>query len=244
MPEGKLARVGDVLLGPRDVASVSSQLGEYAQLRFAGDEGQRTLVESLIVTELLAQEAAQGGLQNDPRVEHAVLEEIATVYLSSELERAVPYASVAGDEAALRAYYDAHPEEFTKPERRSMRGVRFPTMAAAEEALERLRRGEVTLEGLGPQIGTPVQARNDAEFPMFHPFLFAEGLGKRDWLPHPVILAQTIVAGQVLEVKPATLEPFDSPKVQERLVRAVRQPKLDAARKALLARLREQHPDR
>ncbi|MBL8942648.1 MAG: hypothetical protein JNK45_05855, partial [Myxococcales bacterium] len=44
IPEGKLARVGDVVFGPEDVAAVSAQLGAYAQLRFAGGDGHGALL--------------------------------------------------------------------------------------------------------------------------------------------------------------------------------------------------------
>src|SRR5690606_31025865 len=57
VPAGKLAVVGDVVLGPEDLAGVQSQLGPYAKLRFRGVEGEFALLEGLVVTELLAQEA-------------------------------------------------------------------------------------------------------------------------------------------------------------------------------------------
>src|SRR5688572_13563891 len=99
VPDGKLARVGDVVLGPDDLAGVQAQLGAYAQLRFRGEEGRASLLEALVTAELLAQEAIAAGLGDDPRVHWAVLEEIATLARNAELERRVPYAEVAADVA-------------------------------------------------------------------------------------------------------------------------------------------------
>ena len=212
VPEGKLARVGNELLDSQDVAEVGAQLGEYAQLRFSGDEGQRTLLESIVVAEMLAQEARDAGMSADPRVEFALFEEIASVYLTSELERAVPYASIAQDQDALREYYDAHLDEFTLPERRSMRGVMVPRVDEGEDALARLRRNETKLEELGDVVGTPLQARDDRENPTFHPYLFAPGLSVGDPLPHAVVLAETVIVGEVEKIEPPRVEPFDDPR--------------------------------
>ena len=136
VPEGKLAVVGPTVLGPEDIAAAGAQVGAYGQLRFSGPQGEPALLESVVAAELMALEAQDAGLAEDPRVRFAVLEEIATVYLSAELERRVPRDAVADDAAALRAHYDAHPELFALPERRSAQGVVFSKFEEAEVALQ------------------------------------------------------------------------------------------------------------
>ena len=237
LPEGKLAMVGEVVLGPEDLAGVQSQLGSYAQLRFRGAEGSFALLEALVVTEMLAQEAIANGLGDDPRVRFAVLEEIATARLAAELERRVPYASVAADEVALREHYETHPEQFTRPERRSAQGVLMTHLQPAGVALDQLKRGEVELPDLGDVVSTTLQERDDVEFPWFHPVLFDVGeVGH--WLAEPVVIGERVFVGRVETIQPAQLEPFDDPAVQERLVHAVRAPRLELAKRALLEELR------
>jgi len=243
VPPGKLAVVGDVVLGPEDLSGVQTQLGSYAQLRFSGVEGRAALLEALVAAEVMAQEAIDEGLGDDPRVEWALLEEEATLYLAAELERRVPRDEIAADTAALRAWYDAHPEAFWTEEQRNMEAVAFKSYAEAEAALTRLRAGEVTLRELGEQLATPLQSRDDAEHPGFHPVLFEEGLGPGDWLSAPVVVARTLLVGRVQQVVPAVRRPFEDPAVQEQLVAAVRAPLLEAARGELLRELAERYPD-
>jgi len=243
VPPGKVAVVGDVVLGPEDIAAIKAQLGAYAQLRFAGQEGRAALVESVVAAELLAQEAIDAGLGDDPRVEWAVLEEIAEVQLAAELERRVPRQSVADDTAALRAYYDAHLDEFTTPERRNLEGVYFETAKDAEQALADLVAGRTTLGALGEVVSTPLQTRDDAEHPGFHVLLFDPSLSVGDWVAAPVLIGTVLVTGRVQQIIAPTPEPFDDPAVQERLVQAVRAPRLEQARAALLAELATRYPE-
>lgn len=243
VPPGKLAVVGDVVLGPEDLSGVQTQLGPYAQLRFSGPEGRGALLEALVAAEIMAQEAVDAGLGDDPRVQWALYEEEAALYLGAELERRVPREAVAADEAALRAWYDGHPDAYWTPEQRNLEGVAFASYAEAEAALAKLRAGEASLRDLGEQMATPLQARDDVEHPGFHPILFDEDLGPGDWLSAPVVVARTLLVGRVQQVIPATRRAFDEPQVQEQLVAAVRAPLLEAAEQELLRELAERYPE-
>ena len=243
VPEGKLARVGDVALGPEDLAAVQSQLGSYAQLRFRGAEGQPALLSALIGAELLAQEADKRGLGEDPRVQWAVYEEIATLYLNAELERRVPRERVAADEVALAEWYDAHQAELTTPERRRARGVLFRDYDAAEAAHALLAMGAVQLPWLGDIVTTEARARDDVEHPGFHPILFDSTLKPGDLLPEPVLLGQSVLVGELDAILPPEVPPLSDPAVHERAVQAVRAPLLAEARDELLAELAERFPE-
>ena len=244
IPPGKLATVGPTVFGPEDVAAVQAQLGAYAQLRFLGGEGRQQLLEALVTTELLAQEAIEHGLGDDPRVEFAVLEEIASVYISAELERRVPTEAIAADVDALRAYYDAHPDAFTRPERRSVRGVVFKTFAAGEAALAKLIAGEAQLEDYGEVFATKLRPRDDNEYPAYHRFLFDPAVQAGTFIPQPVFIGETLMVAFVQMVEPPTLEPFEDPKVQQRLVQAVGAERRAVAQVELRAELRERFPER
>jgi hypothetical protein len=243
VPVGKLAVVGPTVLGPEDVAATRAQLGAYGQLRFDGVEGERTLLDALIIAELLAIEARAAGLGEDPRVQHAVMEEIAAVELSTELQRRVPVEDVAADVVALRAHYDAHLESFTTPERRNVQGLMYDNFDEAHAALAKLRAG-VELGDLGDVMATPLKARDDAEFPAFHPFLFDPALEAGALLSRPVVVGQALLVGRVEKIEPARVQPFEDPEVQERLLQAVRAPLLEAAQAELMAELQTRFPER
>lgn len=242
VPAGKVAVVGDVVFGPEDLSGVSTQLGPYAQLRFSGDEGRGALVEALVAAELMAQQAVELGLDRDPRVDWAIVEEEAALYLSAELERRLPRQQVAQDTEALRQWYDAHPDEFTRPEQRSLEGVVFDSFGPAEDALARLRAGQTTLVELGEPIATKLQVRDDAEHPGFHSLLFDPSLGPGDWLAAPIVMAGKVIVGRVQQVVDPVRAPFDDPAVQERLVHEVRSVRLVPVRDELLAELAERYP--
>jgi hypothetical protein len=242
VPEGALALVGQRPLGSEDVAEVQAQLDAYAQTRFRGPHGRRSLLEALVDTELLSQEAIDAGLARDPRVHWALVEEMATLELNAELQRRLPREEIAADNAALRAWYDAHLDAFTEPEERSMEGVRFDDLAQARAALERLQAGEVQLADLGEVVSTPLARRDDLAFPGFHSILFDAALAEGDRLPIPVVTDRAVVVGRVGRVVPATPLPFDDPQVRERLVNAVWEQRAEPVRKALMAELAERYP--
>lgn len=244
VPPGKLAVVGSTVLGPEDLLGVQTQLGPYAQLRFAGVEGRMALLESLVAAELMAQQAVEEGLGDDPRVELALLEEEAALYLAAELERRVPRAAVAAEVEALRAWYEGHPDRFWTEEQRNLEGVALPSYAEAEAALERLRQGEATLAELGAPVATPLQPRDDQEYPGFHAVLFESGLEPGDWLSAPVVVGRTLLVGRIQQIVPAQRRPFEDPAVQEQLVQAVRAPRLARARAQLRAELAERFGER
>ncbi|HWB80371.1 MAG TPA: peptidylprolyl isomerase [Nannocystaceae bacterium] len=242
VPEGKLAVVGEVAFGPEDLAAVQAQLGAYAQLRFRGDAGSHALLGALVDAEVLAQRAVARGLGDDPRVRFALLEEIAAVHLTSELERRVPRAAIAGDEAKLRAWYDAHVGELVQPERRSAEGVVVNKWAKAEELHARMLEG-VALEELGDVVHTEIAARDDREFPGFHAVLFDPALGEGDALPHPVPIGERLLVGRVLKVEAAAAPAFDDPATRERAVEAVRAQLLESAEAELQRELAQRFPE-
>ena len=243
IPEGKLATVGETVFGPEDVAQVHAQLGAYAQLRFVGGEGRQHLLEALIDAELLAQEAIEHGLGDDPRVRWAVLEEIATVYESAELERRVPLESVAADADALQAWYEDHRDAFTLPEQRSLEGVVFQSFAEAEAGRAELREGRAELADKGQIFATKLRARDDDEYPALDPFLFDPAIGEGEFLRHPVFIGESIMVGRVKLVRPETTPPLSDPDVRARVVQAVRGERIAAAREQLRAELRERWPE-
>jgi hypothetical protein len=242
VPDGALAVVGDRVIEATQVDGTHAQLDAFGQARFRGEHGRRALVDAMIDVELLAGEARAAGLADDPRVEWAVIEELAELQRAAMLERRLPRAEIAADSEALAARYERERERFLTPERRSMRVVPVATYDEGERALARLLAGEFTLAGLGEVVRTPLMRRDDHEYPAFHRVLFDPALGVGDPVPRPVLSGRLVLIGEIDEIEPPRARPFDDPEVQEQLVDAERAARLAPIEAALVAELRERFP--
>jgi hypothetical protein len=242
VPEGALALVGEQVIGAERLETTQAQLDAFGQARFRGPHGRRALIDTLIQEELLVQEAQDAGLADDPRVDWAVVEELASLQRAAMLERRLPRAEVAADTDALRARYEREHERFVEPERRRMRVVRVDTFDAGEQAIARIAAGELALADLGEVVRTPLTKRDDQEYPAFHRFLFDPALRVGDLVPRPVLSGRVVLIGEVDEVQPAYTRPFDDPHVQEQLVEAEWSARIEPIEAALLAELRNRFP--
>jgi hypothetical protein len=245
VPEGALALVGNTVIWPQELDAVRTQLGGYGQRRFGQEGGGMALLEAAITQRLLELEAKRRGMELDPRVEWAVSEEMARLQLAAELERRVPERGVAEDVAALREYYDAHPDEFLLPEKRSANLIECEDVEQAEALIAELAAGETTWDALQPELAhTPLRVQDNKRFPLYHRHLFDPQLKVGDLLPTPVFGDPHVHVARVHEIVPAEPKPFDDARVQGQLVDAVRAPLLEAARVELMAELAERYPVR
>lgn len=250
VPEGALARVGDTVIDATTLEQLNAQLGAYGQARFRGP-GEANLLQSAINLELLAQEGERLGLGRDPRVEWAVVEDLAARELTTQRNERVPYEEVAEDIDALRAAFEADPERFIDPQQRGVEGVVYRDFLEAEAALARVVAGETTFEDEAQAradeqdrelVSTPLSPRDDERFPGAHPFLFGEGLEAGDPVPVPLFFGRSVMIGSVLAEDGSHLE-FDDPVVRERVIEAVRAPLVADADEAIAAELAERYPE-
>ena len=77
VPEGAVALVGDQVIEAEQIEATHAQLDAFGQARFRGPHGRRALIDASISETLLVMEARDAGLADDPRVEWAVIEELA-----------------------------------------------------------------------------------------------------------------------------------------------------------------------
>lgn len=122
--------------------------------RFSKLEEKEAVVEDLVRIEVLAQQARQAGYADDPEIRRSIDRLLAEKYWRDQVEQA-PAAIVTADEA--RAYYDAHPAEFTAPTK--VRGavivLRWPSTASeAQRAEIRARAQQIAADakGSGPTV--------------------------------------------------------------------------------------------
>ncbi|MBL8921006.1 MAG: peptidyl-prolyl cis-trans isomerase [Myxococcaceae bacterium] len=139
--EDVVARVGERVFRVADVESRLNAQPGFVRARFSSPETRREFVDQLVRNELLVQEARRRGLDRAPEAE-ALFEKLLVQQLVADVARASQPT-----EADARAYFDGHPEEFTRPERVRLAVVEFggtatapaPEKAAVEREVARLR---------------------------------------------------------------------------------------------------------
>ncbi len=131
-----VARVGDQTLTLCDFTRRINSNNPYLRARFNTPEQRRALLQSWLDAELLAGEARERHLDDEPEVRRAV-----TMQLARQVERVVrnDVAQPEVSDAEARAYYDAHRSEYeTEPQVRASQIV-FATRAEAERCLAEVR---------------------------------------------------------------------------------------------------------
>lgn len=117
--------------------------------RFSKLEEKEAVVEDLVRIEVLAQQARRAGYADDPEIRRSINRLLAEKYWRDQLEQAPAPAVTAGE---VRAYYDAHPAEFTVPTK--VRGavivLRWPSTASeAQRAEIRARAQQIAADARG-----------------------------------------------------------------------------------------------
>jgi parvulin-like peptidyl-prolyl isomerase len=101
---------------------------DFVRARFTTPQRKREFVESLVRNEVLVQEAKRQGIDKRAEVQ-AQIEKLLIQQLVADVSR-----SAAPTEQDARAYFDAHPEEFTRPERVRVAVVEFGQNASTPRA--------------------------------------------------------------------------------------------------------------
>ncbi len=106
-----VAQVGERIISVTDVEQQLQAQPDFVRARYASASGRKELVDSLVRSELLMQEARRRGVDKSPEVS-ALFEKLVIQQLVSEVAKASQPT-----EAEAKAYFDSHPEEFSRPER-------------------------------------------------------------------------------------------------------------------------------
>jgi peptidyl-prolyl cis-trans isomerase C len=124
-----LARVGDVVITACDVALADrNDRREGLSVRTP-----REILRGLVDDAVLAAAARAQSLDRESAVEREVRGVLADALVQSETRRRM--AASLPDEAAMRAYYDAHTAEFTSEERVHLREIVLASEAEARDVL-------------------------------------------------------------------------------------------------------------
>ena len=130
-----LAKVGDREITLGEYAETLDRMDPFERLRYQSADRRKQLLNEIIQVDLLADEAKRRGLDKLPETQERVRQ-----MLKDELLRSVRQSVPApGDipDAEVRAYFDAHHDEFKEPERRRVAHLVVATDAQAKSALQK-----------------------------------------------------------------------------------------------------------
>ena len=122
-----LVLIGDSAVTVGDFAEQLADKSPYLRARYASPERRRELLDELVRFELLAKEASRRGLDQSEEVQRTKRQLMVQQMMKAEFEDKVKLTDIGEPEIA--AYYQAHPDEFHKPEQ-----VRASVIVLKDEA--------------------------------------------------------------------------------------------------------------
>jgi peptidyl-prolyl cis-trans isomerase C len=108
-----LVVIGDTTVTVGEFADQLADKSPYLRARYASPERRRELLDDLVKFELLAKEAARRGLDQSDEVQRTKKQLMVQQMMKAEFEDKVQLSDISDDE--IKAYYDAHPDEYNKP---------------------------------------------------------------------------------------------------------------------------------
>lgn len=133
-----LVRMTNKNLTIGDVEDAINEQSPFMRARYQEPERRREFVENMIRSELLAREAERRGLGNDPDVVRATAQNAVQLLFRREFDERLTVDSIPP--ADVQAYYDAHPEEFHRPEMIRASHILVASREEADRILERVKR--------------------------------------------------------------------------------------------------------
>jgi peptidyl-prolyl cis-trans isomerase C len=129
-----LVKVGDATITVGQFAQRLAALSPYLRARYNSPERRREFLENMVRFELLAIAAKEKGFDTAPEVQRT-RNEVMVQKLMEQLFDGHDIKPVDVTEADVKAYYDAHQEEFSKPEQVRASHILIKNRATAERVL-------------------------------------------------------------------------------------------------------------
>ena len=138
-PEQVVARVGDVVLTVADLeAEIKLRAPGFRAQQYRSPARRAELLDSMIQREMLVAEAERRGYGRDPRVVHAMKQEMVAAMTGDDVESSI--RSAAPDAGEIESYYEAHQAELERPEQVRVRQILVKDQARARMILGQARR--------------------------------------------------------------------------------------------------------
>jgi peptidyl-prolyl cis-trans isomerase C len=164
-----LARVGDRTITLAEYAAVLQNMDRFERLRYQTADRRKQLLDEMIQVELLAREAERRGLSEKPEAKEMVRQILRDAVLTDLRDKQPKLEAIP--QAQVRAWYDAHREEFREPERRRVSVIALKTAAEAEGVLRAAKDASpkdwgdlVVKHGAAPKGDAPKELGGDLGF--------------------------------------------------------------------------------
>ena len=131
-----LATIGDETITVGEFAERLADQSPYLRARYNSPERRREFLDNMIRFELLAQEAERRGLDELPEVQKLRKQMMIQQLMREQFEDRIQLDDVT--DAEVEAYYDAHRNEFHKPEQVRASHIRFTDRARAQRVLAQI----------------------------------------------------------------------------------------------------------
>ncbi len=130
--EETLAKVDDVVITVGEFSERINKQSPYVRARYTSLERKKEFLDNLVRFEVLAKEADKRGLAKDPEVIRTMKQVMIQKLLSSEFDK-MKVEDIS--DADCKTYYDAHPEEYNKPEEVRVSSILVKDAATAKKVL-------------------------------------------------------------------------------------------------------------
>ena len=128
-----LAKIDEVTITVGDFQNRINQQSPYVRARYTSLERKREFLDNLVRFEVLAREAHKRGLQNDEEVVRTMKQVMIQKLMKDEFDSSVKLEDIS--DADCKKYFDAHPEEFNKPEEVRVADILVKDPAAAKKVM-------------------------------------------------------------------------------------------------------------
>ena len=135
-----VAEVGEARITVGDVEDAVNQQSPFLRVRYRDPAKLREMVDSMVRFELLARAAERADMDEDPEVQRVAKQNAVQQLIRRDFdERITPESIPAAD---VQAFYEAHPEEFSREELRRAAHIQVATRADAERLMTRAREAD------------------------------------------------------------------------------------------------------
>ncbi len=128
-----LAKVGERVITLGEYEATLERMDPFERMRYQSQDRRKRLLDEMIEVELLSQEARRRGLDKAPETQER-LRQILREQMLEDLRKGAPAPNDIA-EPELKAYYDAHKDDFAEPERRRVAAIVLDTAALAKTVL-------------------------------------------------------------------------------------------------------------
>jgi peptidyl-prolyl cis-trans isomerase C len=132
-PSGPVvAHVGGDVITAEEFKRRMDEQTPFLRARYNSVERKKELLRALVRNELLAQEAQREGLDKSPAVREAVKRAMIQELIKKQLDEKSNGSDIP--DAELKSFYDAHVDDYVKPERARVYHIFLPAKDAKEKA--------------------------------------------------------------------------------------------------------------